>query len=198
MPGESQAVPRSAPDPSVMATEQMLRAVAAERDYVDGQIALLTEKITGMQRQHDDLQAQIHRRLGDLQSHLDERQDANTERFNSALDAQKEAVIKAETANEKRFESVNEFRAQLGDQATRLLSRAEADVRFTSLADKVDQAVDRAGVAIALIESRLNTLAGKEQGETGTRAGIYAAITAAVAILGAIIIVANLLASGAH
>jgi len=56
---------------------------------------------------------------------------------NAALLAAKEAVEKANTANEKRFESVNEFRGQLNDIVTTLISRGEADARFTAIDEKV-------------------------------------------------------------
>lgn len=56
----------------------------------------------------------------------------------AALIAADRAVSKVETANEKRFESVNEFRAQLADQAAGFLPRNEATIRFDSVAEKVD------------------------------------------------------------
>jgi|SRR6476646_172342 len=62
-------------------------------------------------------------------------QDKNTQ---AALVAAKEAVIKAEVAAEKRFESVNEFRAQLSDQATTFMPRVEAEQRLRALAEKLD------------------------------------------------------------
>ena len=43
----------------------------------------------------------------------------------AALAAAKEAVAKAEVASDKRFESVNEFRGQLKDQATTFMPRTE-------------------------------------------------------------------------
>lgn len=55
-----------------------------------------------------------------------------------ALEAAKEAVNKAEVATEKRFEGVNEFRAALGDQASRLMPRSETEVRLQGLAERVD------------------------------------------------------------
>ena len=55
----------------------------------------------------------------------------------AAMNAAKEAVTKAETANEKRFDSVNEFRSQLKDMITTLISKDEANVRFKSVDDKV-------------------------------------------------------------
>jgi len=44
----------------------------------------------------------------------------------AALAASEKAIEKAERANEKRFESVNEFRATLTDQAARFITRKDA------------------------------------------------------------------------
>ena len=54
-----------------------------------------------------------------------------------ALTEAKAAITKAETATEKRFEAVNEFRSTLSDQARLLMPRAEADSRFETLAANV-------------------------------------------------------------
>lgn len=78
-----------------------------------------------------------------------ERDDARKTAVDAALAAAKEAVsaallaadravAKVETANEKRFESVNEFRGQLADQAATFLPRSEANIRFEGLVEKVD------------------------------------------------------------
>ncbi len=60
------------------------------------------------------------------------------ERVDMALAASDKAIVKAEAATEKRFEGVNEFRAALGDQANRLMPRAEYDVQHRALEEKVD------------------------------------------------------------
>jgi hypothetical protein len=56
----------------------------------------------------------------------------------AALSAAKEAVIKAEVAADKRFESVNEFRGTLADQQVRLIPRAEVLVLIQGMQEKVD------------------------------------------------------------
>jgi hypothetical protein len=56
----------------------------------------------------------------------------------AALTAADRAVAKAEIASEKRFDSVNEFRAQLSDQAQTFLPRAEFDRANTAVNDKMD------------------------------------------------------------
>ena len=48
------------------------------------------------------------------------------------------AVNKAETATEKRFEGVNEFRAQLGDQSRTLMPRIETEVLMKNMNDKIE------------------------------------------------------------
>lgn len=55
-----------------------------------------------------------------------------------AMVASEKAVVKAEIAAEKRFESVNEFRGQLADQAATFMPRAEAEQRLSALAEKID------------------------------------------------------------
>jgi hypothetical protein len=44
-----------------------------------------------------------------------------------------DAVLKAENAAEKRFEGVNEFRKQLGDQARTFMPRLESEEKFRSM-----------------------------------------------------------------
>ena len=63
--------------------------------------------------------------------------------IDAALAAADRAVAKAETAAEKRFEGVNEFRAQLADQQRTLMPRAEADIEFRSLREKLDALLGR-------------------------------------------------------
>lgn len=74
---------------------------------------------------------------------------ASQEALTAALSAQKEAVAaallaadravsKAELATEKRFEATNEFRSQLADQAQTFMPRAEAEIRLSSLSEKID------------------------------------------------------------
>lgn len=71
----------------------------------------------------------------------------------AALDAAKEAVTKAEISSDKRFESVNEFRATLSDQARDFLPRKEYESRHEALMNRIDllekKADKQAGQSIA-------------------------------------------------
>jgi hypothetical protein len=76
---------------------------------------------------------------------MDERDLRYIDKFTSqdekttlALTASKEAIIKAETATEKRFDTVNEFRGTLSDQAATLLPRVEASSKFENIDEKIE------------------------------------------------------------
>lgn len=68
------------------------------------------------------------------------------------------AVNKAEVAAEKRFESVNEFRAQLTDQTATLMSRAEADAKITALSDRVSDVKTRIDIGDGGKQANANSL----------------------------------------
>jgi hypothetical protein len=54
-----------------------------------------------------------------------------------AFTASEKAIIKAEVATEKRFESVNEFRATLSDLQLTYMSRLEATALFKAIDEKL-------------------------------------------------------------
>jgi hypothetical protein len=68
-----------------------------------------------------------------------ERFAAQNEALQVALVAAEKAVLKAEVASEKRFESMNEFRGALNDMVGKMMPRAETDQRFTALSEKLDE-----------------------------------------------------------
>jgi hypothetical protein len=59
------------------------------------------------------------------------------------FDGLDKAVTKAETATEKRFESVNEFRSALNDSNRLLMPRAEAERALQTLSEKLDTLTQR-------------------------------------------------------
>lgn len=91
----------------------------------------------------DTLRAHIETQLTDLKILLDERQVAATTGVTAALAAAEKAVLKAEVASDKRFESVNEFREQLRDQALLFMPRTEAQGLTDRNAERTDELRDR-------------------------------------------------------
>lgn len=96
----------------------------------------------------------------------------------AALASAKEAVSKAEAATDKRFESVNEFRAQLNDQARLFLPRSEYDANHKALEQRV-----------AEVNDRLNRSEGKGAGYQSSWGIIIALVTVVISV----VVVVNLL-----
>jgi hypothetical protein len=74
-----------------------------------------------------------------------------------ALSSADKAVIKAETATEKRFEGVNEFRQTLSDQASTFMPREEYNARHEALVSDMKKL---ASERIATIETQISRLYG--------------------------------------
>jgi hypothetical protein len=90
-----------------------------------------------------------------------------------AFAASEKAIFKAETANEKRFESVNEFRQTLTDQTASFMPRAQVEALLVNLNDK-----------IVAISSRMDR---SEAAKTGSSTGITQGWGYAVGVIGLIL-----------
>ena len=115
-----------------------------------------------------------------LKEYVTQRFTDNQKAVDAALVAQEKAIIKAETATEKRFESVNEFRQTLTDQTNTFMPRAESETRMQALAEKVNE-----------LTNRVNISDGAKQGAQLTTGKIYAFIGAVGVILGIIVVISN-------
>ena len=120
--------------------------------------------------------------------------DAADKAVQAALTAVEKASNRAEGASDKRFESVNEFRAQLADQAAHLISRAEYLVQHRALDDKMVSISDRVTQLELRLTSRLDLAKGNDAGakeSEGDRRLDSAAIAqwAAMALIGIGVIV---------
>jgi len=110
-----------------------------------------------------------------LRADLLARLEAIDARHHARADAAELAIAKAETAAEKRFEGVNEFRASLADQQRTLMPRVEAEIRLNALDRHLDEIDNRLGA----IESKSKGFAGG----WGVAVGVVGLIGAVVAII---------------
>jgi hypothetical protein len=118
--------PHDRPDPTVLTTQQMIRAVQAERDYVNGQLEVLRERLTGIDRATEVLKETVNRTPTEIQREIAHVRELTTEKFHSvdkrfaerdirqeresrdnkiavdaAIVAQKEAAAAQDRANQK-------------------------------------------------------------------------------------------------
>lgn len=88
--------------------------------------------------------------IGSLTTQFDQRYETSQKAIETAFNALSEstraamasadkAVLKAEAASEKRFESVNEFRSLVTDQQATFMPRKEAESAIGTLEDKIDE-----------------------------------------------------------
>jgi len=158
--------------------ELRLAAVEAMRAYL---VSELDRRFTDARRETDQrfdstihmrvaLQEEMDRRFTDLSAQLDRRFTDSERAVQAALAAAKEAVLKAETASERRFEAVNEFRAQLNDQAHAFLTRTESEAKLAAITDRITVNADRLAALELRLTSRLDLGAGQNAGEDTARA----------------------------
>jgi len=129
----------------------------------------------------DTLKAYIEVRFNDMETLYNERFESQKQAVTSALASAERAVGKAEVANEKRFDSVNEFRSSLADQAATLMPRLETESRIGVLDDKVDA-----------LNARLDRHEGVSKGLTAGWGYLLAAIGATGALVGIILSIISL------
>lgn len=120
-----------------------------------------------------------------------------TETVRAAFQAQKEmivaalasadrAIVKAELANDKRFDGVNEFRAALDNQQRTLIQRSEVDVLFKGLDSKI-AAIEKG------LEDRIGVITKQQDAQIAERMGIKGGYGYAVGVVGFVLTIATLL-----
>lgn len=95
----------------------------------------------------------------------------------AALAAADKAVAKAETAAEKRFEAINEFRQSLSDQSRLQMPRSECEKLIEALKERIGK-----------IESSVQSVVGQRVGSHENLATVVAIIAGIAAVASAIIL----------
>lgn len=91
-------------------------------------------------------------RVAQLEIRMTERFDSLLREMHASFGSAAKAIEKAEMATERRFEGVNEFRAQLSDQAARFITRDE----LAALEDKLIGLVERNRADVEQLAKRLS------------------------------------------
>jgi hypothetical protein len=150
----------------------------------------------------DTAAAHLQRQINMLANLLDERYATQTKAIDAAFAAQQlamttalqaaeravqvananaeKAVLKAEVSSDKRFESVNEFRGQLNDQAGMFATREQLELIRESINERLREVTKR----IDLNTSRLDADGGKNAGISASWAVGVAAVAGLIGILG--------------
>jgi hypothetical protein len=95
--------------------------------------------------------------------------------------ASETAIAKAEDATDKRFQSVNEFRAQLSDVIGRFLPREVADAQIAEMR-----------LAISALTARVDRASGSHEGKAEARVVATSSAQVAIATLGLLVAVLSI------
>ena len=118
-----------------------------------------------------------------------QRFEAMKEQVDAAFAASQLAIDKADSATEKRFEGVNEFRAALSDQASRFVTQET----LAALGDKLQTGIDRNREDLDQLSKRIDVRQGELQGSRLTYGNIAALLSAVAVAIGIIVVLANVL-----
>lgn len=166
--------------------DQLTKGLAAEQKATA--LALVSvEKATQLSQQTADRavakaeaaadKVHLQNMIDALESNFEGQILAAKEALAAALASMEKAVVKAETATEKRFESVNEFRAQQTDLMARFMPRLEVEVWSRSNAEKISD-----------VASRMDRLEGRSGGMAAGWGIIVSVVVVASTLLGAVMV----------
>lgn len=177
---------RPIPDPTVLTTEQLNRAILAERDFVKGQLQVLEERLAGIDRATElrlrdivEIPRVVDEKVGNLQELAEEKfssiqtqfleRDTRQEReardnkvaVDAAFAAQKEAAAKQDEGNQKAIDKSE---------------RATAET-IKTLADANAQSAEALGGKIDDLKERVARVESAKQGATEQRIETRAGLT---------------------
>ena len=164
MTGESQLPPKAEPDPTIATNDAVERAVKAERDYVDGAIHVIEERLRSMDVATRLLNETVNRVPTDLEKAITQVTAITSEQFSSvnkvmdekfagvdrqfaasdkavsaAFQAQEKQATASEVANQKAIDksekATNE--AALKDREANAIGRKAQDDKIDDLKDRV-------------------------------------------------------------
>jgi hypothetical protein len=120
--------------------------------------------------------ASLRREIKDLRRTMETGFAVSEKAVTAALESVDKAVLKKETETEKRFEGVNEFRAQQADMIAQFMTRAEYAAKHEALEQQVDA-----------LKERLD----QTQGRAGGVSALYGWATSGILLIIAVVVFAN-------
>jgi chromosome segregation ATPase len=195
----SEGSPPPVPDPTVLTTEALARAIAAERDYLNAQLEVLRERLRGIDRATELLNETVNRVPTDLQREIKHLRELTEERDRSVQTQFRERDTRQEresrdnkVAVEAAFSAQKESASEQNKSNTLAINKSEqatvetiaklAELFKTStdgLAGKLDDFKER----LTRSEERLTRIESIKQGGKETLTGIYALVGFLVTLL---------------
>lgn len=148
MAGESQLPPESQPDPSTATMDAITRSALATRDYINGQIAVLVQRLDDVDRATELLNQTVNRVPTEVQKevgHLKELMNERQVTFNEALSSIRAAAAKEAESAATLISVVAEASADVKERVVRMESS-----RLGGLEERTEKRTVTAGVYAAI------------------------------------------------
>jgi len=174
--------------------EQASAALTHERDEAATALAHNAKDVT--RTMEANLRLHIHEQVAQIQAALraegelsKQRDGAIREQIGLTLNASIEAAQKAERSTEKRFENVNEFRAQQADIIKMFPNKAVVEAQLSALSGRIDANLE----TVTKMAARVDRAEGRQG---GVSAATHLVMGAVVLIISVVAVLANVLTGG--
>ncbi len=139
--------------------EQQRAISAAERERANAAAVLASSLERSIKEGDERLREHVANQIEQVRAALDSSEKLELERIDKVLafvksvqrevqiaaEASDKAIAKAETANEKRFDGVNDLRGSMADQAKDFMPREVADAQITELRAQATRIAEQLG-----------------------------------------------------
>ena len=145
--------------------KEFVNRVFEEQQKADAlSLAKIDTVQVAQQRAVEAALAQLDQHIQAVQTQSTDRIEALRREAKAALEAAEMAISKSEVATERRFESVNEFRAQLSDQVRLFMPREVAEARIEDVRRLSDGRFEEIRGRMAALQTRLDQASGASGG----------------------------------
>lgn len=157
---------------------------------IEGVLVQVSANQVAQQRAVEVALVQVEQRILAVQDVSSERVSAVQQAALAALGASEKAIVKSEISTEKRFEAVNEFRAQLADQTRTFMPREVADALITELRRSAENQIAELRNQMASLQQRMDQSTGSSAGATKSIGYVITAVGIGLTVM---IFIANFL-----
>ena len=200
MAGESQALPNSAPDPTVLTTEQLLREVETVKEWVQAQLAVRDQRLDSIDKATSVFNESLTRVPTDVQNQVGHLKELSDEKFASIHLQFKERDTRSEresrdnkVAVDAAFAAQKEAAAKQDDANQKAIDKSENATSDTinKLAELFETRTTGLSGLIADLKLTVSGIVSVKQGGKEATTAVYAFITFVAVALG---IIATILA----
>lgn len=176
-------------DPSYLTTAQMIRMIQAERDWTMAQLAIRDQRLDGIDRATEVLNETVTRTPTIVQTEIGHVRELLEEKFQSVERQFSERDVRFEAgnaANQKAVDAAFAAQKELGaaQNASNTMAIDKSDAATDKAIGALDGKLDDIRERVLIIENVKRGGTEQQQSARSSQAGLYAAVGAAVGLIG--------------